>query len=122
MLGLARLLIVALCALSFVGAVAIFVNAPEVWVVGVMLMVSSLVGITALVLERTRYRSTRAEPPPGQARSPGGERLDQPISRTFEATDEIFVTGTFQGTVDFGGTSVVSNGSYDIFVAKLLVP
>jgi hypothetical protein len=38
------------------------------------------------------------------------------------ATDEIFVTGTFQGTVDFGGTSVTSNGSYDIFVAKLLVP
>jgi len=94
MLGVARLLIAACCVLSIVGAIAIFINAPEAWVVGVMLIITGLGGFAALVFERTRYRSARAEPPPSQARSPGGDRVDQPIARTFEATDEIFVDPT----------------------------
>jgi hypothetical protein len=94
MLGLARLLIAAFCVLFIGGAVAIFVNAPEAWVVAVLLILTALGGFAALVLERTRYRSVRAEPPPGQARSPGGDRPDQPMGRTFEATDEIFMDPT----------------------------
>ena len=94
MLGLARVLIAAFCVLFIVGAVAILVNAREAWVVAVLLILMAVGGFAALVLERTRYRSARAEPPPGQARSPGGERPDQPIGHTFEATDEIFVDPT----------------------------
>src|SRR4029079_15639953 len=32
--------------------------------------------------------------------------------------DNLVVVGTFQNTVDFGGTSLTSAGSADIFVAK----
>jgi hypothetical protein len=35
-----------------------------------------------------------------------------------DSTGNVFVTGAFQGTVDFGSGPLTSSGSYDIFVAK----
>jgi hypothetical protein len=35
-----------------------------------------------------------------------------------DMSDNIFVTGSFQGTVNFGGGNRVSAGGYDIFIAK----
>ena len=43
---------------------------------------------------------------------------DQINSVTIDANDDIYVTGTFSGLVNFGGPSFVSQGGTDVFVAK----
>jgi hypothetical protein len=35
-----------------------------------------------------------------------------------DASDNVYLTGQFSGTIDFGGTPLVSLGGYDIFLAK----
>jgi len=35
-----------------------------------------------------------------------------------DSTGQVIVTGYFQGTVDFGGTQLISRGSSDIFLLK----
>src|SRR5690606_28675629 len=36
-----------------------------------------------------------------------------------DVNDNVVVTGHFQGSIDFGGGSLVSQGGFDVFVAKL---
>ena len=36
-----------------------------------------------------------------------------------DASDNIVLTGSILGSVDFGGGALTGNGSYDIFLAKL---
>jgi len=48
----------------------------------------------------------------------GGPGLDIGYSVAVDASGNVFVTGHFQGTVNFGGSNLVSQGGTDIFVAK----
>ncbi len=43
---------------------------------------------------------------------------DYGSSLTVDANENVYITGFFNGTADFGGGDVSSNGSSDIFVAK----
>jgi hypothetical protein len=53
------------------------------------------------------------------ARQVGGTGDDRALTAKADASGNIFVTGTFAGTVDFGGTVLTSSaGSGDVFVAK----
>ncbi|MCK6551185.1 SBBP repeat-containing protein [Myxococcota bacterium] len=52
------------------------------------------------------------------ARRFGGTSTDYGYSVAVDASDNILMTGTFNGTVGFGGANLVSAGSYEIFVAK----
>ena len=47
-----------------------------------------------------------------------GSYIDTGRSVTTDGSDNVIVTGSFQGTADFGGTSLTSAGGLDIFVAK----
>lgn len=49
----------------------------------------------------------------------GGTLSDAGNSVAVDDAGNVVVTGSFQGTVDFGGGNVVSHGSDDVFVAKL---
>jgi len=49
----------------------------------------------------------------------GGTLLEYLVGMSVDSSGKVYVTGSFQGTASFGTNSVVSNGSYDIFVAKL---
>jgi hypothetical protein len=55
-------------------------------------------------------------------RGVGGAGSDGGFGIATDSTDNIFVTGIFEGTVDFGGTTLVNprgiQGGQDIFVAK----
>ena len=57
------------------------------------------------------------------ARSIGGTGGDQGNSMTIDTSGNVYVTGQFQGTVDFdpgaGTTTLTSSGSTDVFVLKL---
>jgi hypothetical protein len=48
----------------------------------------------------------------------GGVDSDQASSITVDSSDNVIVAGTFLQTADFGGTPLVSAGSYDMFAAK----
>lgn len=49
-----------------------------------------------------------------------GDQYDQPsLLVSVDATDAVLLTGFFLGTVDFGGTPLVSAGGTDAFAAKL---
>ncbi|MEN6494052.1 MAG: SdrD B-like domain-containing protein, partial [Thermoguttaceae bacterium] len=54
----------------------------------------------------------------GFALNVGGSNDDVAYSVATDTAGNAYVTGSFQGTVDFGGTSLTSNGGKDIFVAK----
>jgi len=51
-------------------------------------------------------------------RSEGGTDGDLGSSITTYGTNEVYVTGSYQGTATFGDSMVVSNGDYDIFISK----
>ena len=48
----------------------------------------------------------------------GDSRGDQGFGVGVDGTGNVFITGWFQGTVDFGGGPLTSAGSFDIFLAK----
>jgi hypothetical protein len=48
----------------------------------------------------------------------GSTSFNQGTSVDVDASDNVFVTGYFQGTVDFGGGPLVSLGQDDVFLAK----
>ncbi|RFS13320.1 SBBP repeat-containing protein [Emticicia sp. C21] len=50
--------------------------------------------------------------------SEGGTNLDYGQDIALDASGNIYITGYFSGTTIFGGTSIPSKGSRDIFVAK----
>src|SRR5439155_7586597 len=53
------------------------------------------------------------------SRQVGGTGDDRAYAAKVDASDNIFITGTFAGIVDFGGTILTSSaGSNDVFVAK----
>jgi len=97
MLALARILIVLFVVAFVVGGAAMIVAYPAeiwVWVGGLVLIVIGVGGVVAIVVERMRFRSERAEPAPDPARSPGGEPSSDPLGPAFRATDEVFVDPT----------------------------
>ena len=48
----------------------------------------------------------------------GGEQTDQGSSVAIDGTGNVFVTGSFSGTANFGGGPLTSAGEGDIFLAK----
>lgn len=48
----------------------------------------------------------------------GGTSFDDPRAICVDASDNIYLAGTFSNTVNFGGGNLVSAGAYDIFLAK----
>lgn len=58
-------------------------------------------------------------PVPPWAVSAGGPDADQGQSLVVDAAGNIYVTGLFEGTADFGSTTLTAKGSQDIFVTKL---
>ena len=50
---------------------------------------------------------------------PGGISVDQGRGIAVDRVGNVYVTGSFQGTATFGSHTLTTNGSYDIFVAKL---
>ena len=93
-LGIVRgclLLVGALCALG--GLVAVSAGGEAAFA-GVWAVIIGLVLVAAVLLERTRYRSSDAEvtseaPGPG-----GGEPIDRPMEPRFRRTDERFIDPT----------------------------
>jgi hypothetical protein len=65
-----------------------------VWVGGLVLIVIGVGGVVAIVVERMRFRSERAEPAPQLSRSAGGDPVAEPLEPAFRATDEVFVDPT----------------------------
>lgn len=49
----------------------------------------------------------------------GGANAEQPASVALDASDNIYVTGTFSGSADFGGGTLTSAGGDDVFALKL---
>lgn len=52
------------------------------------------------------------------ARRAGGTDIDYANGVSTDSSGNVFVTGVFTGTANFGGTSLTSSGSKDIFIAK----
>jgi hypothetical protein len=50
----------------------------------------------------------------------GGTTNDEGRGVTVDPSGNVYVTGRFQGSVDFGGGPLTSAGDYDIFVLKLM--
>ncbi len=48
----------------------------------------------------------------------GDSASQMPMSVACDASGNVLIAGTFEGSVDFGGGARVSQGGYDIFVAK----
>ena len=49
----------------------------------------------------------------------GGSESDNGMDITIDAVGNLYMTGRFEGTVDFGSYSLTSSGDNDIFVAKV---
>jgi hypothetical protein len=90
MAGAMRVLIGVLGALMIVvGIVGLAVGA---WLEGLWAIVIGIVGIAAVLVERTRYRSQAAERSAG-GHGPGGGEPSMPVA-PFRPTDELFVDPT----------------------------
>jgi hypothetical protein len=48
----------------------------------------------------------------------GGPNYDAPAASVTDADGNIYITGSFNGTISFGTTSLTSEGNEDIFLAK----
>jgi len=48
----------------------------------------------------------------------GGSGNDRGLSVALDASNNVFITGYFNGTADFSGTSLISAGLQDVFIAK----
>jgi hypothetical protein len=48
----------------------------------------------------------------------GSTGMERSYALAMDASSNVFITGLFEGTVDFGGGGLVSAGGYDIFLAK----
>ena len=48
----------------------------------------------------------------------GGTGIDEPHAIDLDASGNVYVTGNFSNTVNFGGANLVSAGNFDIFLAK----
>jgi hypothetical protein len=79
-------------------------------------------GLIGLILIGILMASAQAQPYTPvhfwSQRFGGATYSDEGRSVAVDASGNIFVTGTFQGTVDFGGGNRVSAGGTDIFLAK----
>jgi len=53
------------------------------------------------------------------AKKAGGSFVEIGTSITLDNSGNIYITGYFQGSPTFGNTEIISQGGYDIFVAKL---
>jgi len=53
------------------------------------------------------------------AKRAGGTSSDNVQGICVDSSGNIYITGSFQGAAYFGSDAIVSNGSYDIYVAKL---
>ena len=53
------------------------------------------------------------------AHSAGGETADHAVDAAVDSSGNVYVTGFFQGTANFGSGNITSAGSRDIFVLKL---
>ena len=52
------------------------------------------------------------------AKRAGGSLLDEGRATAVDASGNIYITGRFEGTAKFGGTTLTSAGQTDVFVAK----
>ena len=48
----------------------------------------------------------------------GGTGIDEPHAIDLDASNNVYMTGNFSNTVNFGGGNLVSAGNFDIFLAK----
>ena len=53
------------------------------------------------------------------AKSLGGTGFDAGFGIAVDGNDNVYGTGVFQGTASFGGTTLTSNGDYDVYYTKL---
>jgi hypothetical protein len=53
------------------------------------------------------------------AKNAGGTGSDRGLGIAVDASGNSYVTGGFEGTATFGSNTLISNGYYDIFIAKL---
>ncbi|MBI5775236.1 MAG: immunoglobulin domain-containing protein, partial [Verrucomicrobia bacterium] len=81
-----------------------------------------LAGWLGLVLGAGFLRmETLAQQPPANfvwARQIGSTNLDQSLTLAADPGGNVYVTGQFQNTANFGTTNLVSRGSFDSFLAK----
>jgi hypothetical protein len=71
--------------------------------------------------EETTAPDNNPPPPPGKhlwSMHFGDASSQMPTAVAVDASGNIFVTGSFEGTVDFGGGALTSAGYSDLFVAK----
>ena len=89
-----RVLILAFGALLVVSGFATIAVGGWIALWGFWLVVSGLVIVGAVVLERRRYRSSVADTGPDPIGPGGGEPLDAPLDARFRPTTERFVDPT----------------------------
>ena len=90
--GVVRVLVGVLGAVLLAGGILVAIVVPAAFVGGFFMIISGVVLLIGVVIERSRYRSqeaerTQASPGPG-----GGET--GPIEPRFQRTDEVFVDPT----------------------------
>jgi hypothetical protein len=92
------------------GALVTGQNGGNMTVAGQMLTATEVNdGFVAHVLSSQDWAKGYADPAPGM----------HPMAVTYDPSGNAYVTGSFTGTMDFGGGPVASAGGEDIFVSKL---
>ncbi|UOQ97777.1 T9SS type A sorting domain-containing protein [Hymenobacter sp. 5317J-9] len=78
------------------------------------------VGLALLILLWLPGPAARAQAPAWQmaVATTGSGDLSQAYGSAADAAGNVYIGGSFRGTVAFGGTTLTSVGSYDLFVAK----